>query len=114
MVYEQTPLQGEVWCVFRRWTGLDCPGCGLTRAFCAMSRMDVGGALRAHLAGPSLYLTAVYGALWGGARGVVGPEMPKLWARWPWLARGWWLVLVGLYGANMVKVLIANLSRMAL
>ena len=28
-------------CSFRRWTGLDCPGCGMTRAFISVAQGDV-------------------------------------------------------------------------
>lgn len=109
-LYEQTPLVDEVWCLLRRETGLLCPGCGLTRAFCAMSRLQVGVALQAHLAGPSLYLTAVYAVLWGGGRLWLGPRMPSLWARWPRLAQGWWTVLLLLFCINLVKATTHNIA----
>ena len=41
-------------CLFHLVTGLDCPGCGITRMFLAASRMDFEGALRAN---PFLFLT---------------------------------------------------------
>ena len=108
-VYEQTALNEEIWCLLRRETGLLCPGCGLTRAFCAMSRLDVVGALQVHLAGPSLYLTALYAVVWGAARLVVGPKMPSLWVRWPRVARWWWRVLIALFLVNLAKVTVYNL-----
>lgn len=35
-------------CLFRRWTGIPCPGCGLTRACLAILRGDWGAAFRYH------------------------------------------------------------------
>jgi len=60
-VYEDTPVADSVWCLTRRITGNPCPGCGLTRSFCAMARADIGVAFQAHLAGPMLYLATLYG-----------------------------------------------------
>ncbi|MFC7335884.1 DUF2752 domain-containing protein [Haloferula chungangensis] len=33
-------------CLIHEWTGLHCPGCGGTRAFQALARLDLMGALR--------------------------------------------------------------------
>lgn len=41
-------------CLFHLVTGLDCPGCGVTRMILAVSRMDLGAAMRAN---PFLFLT---------------------------------------------------------
>lgn len=35
-------------CVFHRLTGMDCPGCGMTRAFLALAHGDVAGAWQWH------------------------------------------------------------------
>ncbi len=35
-------LPHTVVCPMRRWTGLPCPGCGLTHGFCALCRGQVG------------------------------------------------------------------------
>jgi hypothetical protein len=43
-------------CMSRRFFGVSCPGCGLSRSFVAMGRAEVGTALRLHPLGPCLYL----------------------------------------------------------
>jgi hypothetical protein len=43
-------------CVWKNLTGLDCPGCGLTRSFTWMGHGDVVAAFARHRAGPLLYL----------------------------------------------------------
>ena len=35
-------------CPFKLWTGLDCPGCGLTRALLSVLVLDVGSAFDYH------------------------------------------------------------------
>jgi hypothetical protein len=67
---------GFVICVFRRTTGLPCPGCGLTRSFCAIAKGHVERGFAYHWLGPALFLVAgVYwvrgAALLAGFRGAV-------------------------------------------
>ena len=57
---------GFVLCLFRRLTDLPCPGCGLTRSFCATAKGEVGRAFDFHWLGPALFLVAA--VYW--ARGV--------------------------------------------
>jgi len=38
-------------CGFRRWTGLPCPGCGLTRSWIALAEFDLRSSLRFHRLG---------------------------------------------------------------
>ena len=38
----------DVGCVFRRVTGVPCPGCGMTRAYLAAARLDFGAAFFFH------------------------------------------------------------------
>lgn len=35
-------------CFFRAWLGVPCPGCGMTRAYFALFRGDIGGAFFYH------------------------------------------------------------------
>lgn len=51
---------GPILCFVRRIIGLPCPGCGMTRAFCALSQGNPGEALRLNLlAFPLLLLLTV-------------------------------------------------------
>lgn len=43
-------------CPFYLITGYPCPGCGMGRSFCALSRGDLVQAFRAHMLGPLFYL----------------------------------------------------------
>jgi hypothetical protein len=42
-------------CGFKNFTGLPCPGCGLTHSFCALGKGDVAGAFAFNLLGPPLF-----------------------------------------------------------
>lgn len=42
-------------CVFKNLTGMDCPGCGLTRSFTYMGHLAVRTAFDRHWLGPALY-----------------------------------------------------------
>ena len=46
-------------CGFKNFTGLPCPGCGLTHSFCALGKGDVASAFGFNLLGPPLYFTFV-------------------------------------------------------
>ena len=60
-VYSPWSQTGPVLCPFRCLTGLPCPGCGLTRSFCAMAQGDFTQAFAFHLFGPILMLALVVG-----------------------------------------------------
>src|SRR5262249_16083667 len=59
-----TPPTGEYFtiCGFKNFTGLPCPGCGLTHSFCALAKGNVVDALTYNLLGPALFL--VFAVLW--------------------------------------------------
>ena len=42
-------------CMWRRLTGLGCPGCGMTRSFTYMGHGQIVDAFRLHKLGPILY-----------------------------------------------------------
>lgn len=46
-------------CGFKNFTGLPCPGCGLTHSFCALGEGDLAGAFSFNLLGPPLFLLFV-------------------------------------------------------
>lgn len=50
---------GFVLCVFNRLTGLPCPGCGMTRSFCAIGKGEWARALLFHPLGPAVFAIAV-------------------------------------------------------
>jgi Protein of unknown function (DUF2752) len=51
------PLAGV--CLFRQWTGLPCPTCGMTRSIVLTLNGQLGAALRLNLAGPVWVLAVV-------------------------------------------------------
>lgn len=44
-----------VLCTFRNLTGLDCPGCGLTRSFVFLGHGQLGSAFQMNWLGPPLF-----------------------------------------------------------
>lgn len=56
-------------CPFRALTGLLCPGCGMTRAFCALGHGELMRAIRFNALSPFLYLSFII--IWIGAAATV-------------------------------------------
>ncbi|MEK6322933.1 MAG: DUF2752 domain-containing protein [Acidobacteriota bacterium] len=46
-------------CGFKNFTGLPCPGCGLTHSFCAIGKGDIIDGFAFNLLGPPLFLVLV-------------------------------------------------------
>ena len=78
------PPTGATICPFRLLTHLDCPACGLTRAFYAMGRLDLVEASRYNPLGPALAIAAL--VLWGYTTIMVltggRVALPHWWQRW--------------------------------
>jgi len=56
-------------CIFHRWTGMPCPGCGMTRAFCGISRGHLSQAWALHPLSFPLYAGALFS--------LVEPALPR-------------------------------------
>jgi len=56
------PSTGEYFtvCGFKNFTGLPCPGCGLTHSFCALAKGDFPDAFSFNVLGPPLFLILVF------------------------------------------------------
>jgi hypothetical protein len=46
-------------CGFKNFTGLPCPGCGLTHSFCALGKGEVFGAFAFNFLGPPLFFVLI-------------------------------------------------------
>ena len=64
-LWSPTDLPGFVLCPFRALTGLPCPGCGMTRAFCAIGHGDFAGAVGFNPLAPFVFAGALL--LWAHA-----------------------------------------------
>ncbi|MCE9589196.1 MAG: DUF2752 domain-containing protein [Planctomycetes bacterium] len=58
-LYAPWSTTGPVLCPLRALTGVDCPGCGLTRSFCAMAHGHLAQAASFHWLGPLFFACAV-------------------------------------------------------
>jgi hypothetical protein len=91
-------------CWWRRCTGVDCPGCGLTRSFVSLAHGDLSAAMHYHPLGVVLFV-------------LVAAQLPYRLMQLARLARGhppWthpllaavlWLVTAGLLAEWLVKML---------
>ncbi|HVF42774.1 MAG TPA: DUF2752 domain-containing protein [Pyrinomonadaceae bacterium] len=62
-------LPGFVLCPFRALTGLPCPGCGMTRAFCALGHGDLSAAFGYNPLAPFVFAAAL--VVWAHALSTV-------------------------------------------
>ncbi len=63
------PTRGVQICPMKALTALPCPGCGITRSLCWMSRGNLAKSFHHHPLGPAAWLAAVLGAsalVWPG------------------------------------------------
>jgi hypothetical protein len=65
-------------CLFHRLTGLDCPGCGLTRAFLSAGRGHWSEAFALNPLGPLAWLWTVWLFLMNGVRLATGRPAPRI------------------------------------
>jgi len=96
-------LKSPVFCPLRRFTGIPCGSCGLTRAIVALIHGDLMTAIHFHLAAPLLFLAGVLIVLISGAELVLDRDLlGPLWRRWGsiaiWLTLG--IILMG-WGINL-------------
>lgn len=99
--FERTPLADEAWCVLKRLSGMSCPGCGLTRSFCAMARGDVAAAFGFHLAGPWLWGTAAAAVVWHPLRTAM--RWKSLWTHAARLMNVWFALFAVLFMAQLLR-----------
>ncbi|NWK54017.1 DUF2752 domain-containing protein [Verrucomicrobiaceae bacterium N1E253] len=91
LVHQRGPSAFPFACLFNRWTGLHCPGCGMTRATHALLHGELFTALGFNLLGVIVFPIAIVGLL---------IELPA------WL-RGQqptWKLSFGRYGARTIVV----------
>ena len=63
-------------CWFHNFTGLPCPGCGLTRAWVTMAHGQLGESLAWHPLGPLLFVTALGYVIWSSWAARCRPPFP--------------------------------------
>jgi hypothetical protein len=69
MIWRPADEPTFILCPFRALTGLPCPGCGMTRAFCALGHGELRRAIHFNALSPLLYLSFM--VAWIGAAATV-------------------------------------------
>jgi hypothetical protein len=69
-----------VLCLFRKVTGLPCPGCGMTRSFCALAKGNVHQSFLFHPLGPLVFLAFI--VAWVRAAVLLGVDRVGSASRW--------------------------------
>ncbi len=59
VTWRVSDLPGVALCPFRAVTGLPCPGCGMTRAFCSIGHGDLARAFGYNALAPFVFLAAM-------------------------------------------------------
>lgn len=65
-------------CPFKLITGLDCPGCGLTRAFCSILLGDFQAAVMYHPLSPLIFAELFFAVYYQLVLGKAPPRRPTL------------------------------------
>ena len=63
-------------CAFHHFTGLPCPGCGLTRAWVSMAHGHFAEAFIWHPLGPILFTSALFYTFWSAWIALARPPFP--------------------------------------
>jgi hypothetical protein len=61
--YSYTDYSSPLLCPIRAFTGIPCPGCGMTRSFLSLVQGNLGEAFSYHLFGPILFFFCLLAAI---------------------------------------------------
>ena len=104
-IYGETPLDETIWCIWRRFSGLACAGCGLTRSFCAMSTGEPVFAFFLHPAGPFLYVAMVTHIGLAATRWLTGHR--DRWQMHPRLLWIFWIMVAVIFGLHLLRTMLS-------
>ncbi|MCX7597893.1 MAG: DUF2752 domain-containing protein [Armatimonadetes bacterium] len=90
-------------CLFREFTGVPCPGCGLTRSVCATAHGMLARAFAHHYLGPMVYLAAWVVLVWSLIALAARTEGPDRFLSHPRVLK---VLLAAFLGAWVVRLLI--------
>lgn len=80
--YDYTSTQSPFFCLFRHFTGIPCPGCGLTRSFVAIARGDFGDAISYHLFGIVIFVAFAIASLHLILELITNRKIIAIYAQW--------------------------------
>jgi hypothetical protein len=103
--YSGSPLDDTIWCVWRRLTGLNCAGCGLTRSFCAMSAMAFLEAFAHHPVGPFLYAAMVTHIILSALRHL--RRDPHHYRIGPLWVQRFWVAVAIVFGVHLIRTILS-------